>query len=156
MKKNITLICILALAIILLSLRQNTIETFLPSYKHCIKSGFTKEFCSAGPNSQLWPGQCVCRDGRLGRKLLGFRGKCICDNKPSFNITINKPPIVIKEPSLVTKAPTTKAPSTKTQPPTPKKTVGNLIQNMDLNKHAGIFIIGLLSIILVVLVINRK
>ena len=162
MKRDNILISILVLAIILLSLRSNTVETFLPSYDHCIKSGYTKAFCSAGPNSQLWPGQCVCRDGSIGRKLLGFRGKCICDNKPSINININKPPTIIKKDSSPiilrksTKAPSTKAPSTKTQPQTPKKTVGNLIQNMNLNKYTVGIIIGLLFIILILLVIKRN
>ena len=41
--------------------------------------GYTKEFCVNTPVSFLGP-TCVCVKMESGRRLLGFRGKCICDN----------------------------------------------------------------------------
>ena len=44
------------------------------SLKEAMGSGFTKEFRQAN----LWPGQCICSDGSLGRFYLGGKGDCVC------------------------------------------------------------------------------
>ena len=55
-------------------------EYFSNSYQKCLSKGYTKEFCVTTPVSFLGPTTCMCKNGTIGRRLLGFRGKCICDN----------------------------------------------------------------------------
>tara|TARA_Y100000590_G_C15433330_1_gene906054 strand:+ start:104 stop:604 length:501 start_codon:yes stop_codon:yes gene_type:complete len=163
MKRNIILISILALSVILLSLRSNTVELFLPSYDHCIKSGYTKAFCSQGPYSQMWPGQCVCGDGSIGNRLPGFMGRCICDNKPSVNITINKQPIkkdsipVILKETHRTKPSVQEPEKSQSSPSTTKIQKKSLlldpsfINNLNNIKNKNLIISGLVIIIIIII-----
>lgn len=48
------------------------------SYNECRNQGYTKEFCLQTPVSILGPGYCLCRNGLLGFREPGFRGRCVC------------------------------------------------------------------------------
>ena len=47
-------------------------------YVSCRNQGLTKEFCLQTPYTNNSPGTCMCSNGQLGRKMPGFKGKCIC------------------------------------------------------------------------------
>ena len=51
----------------------------LSSFKKCRKQGYTKEFCLKTPVVVGGPGLCRCWGGRIGRRIPGFRGECVCD-----------------------------------------------------------------------------
>lgn len=53
-------------------------EGFTPSYNQCMSQGYSKEFCVQTPTNVFGPGACRCYDGRIGRRLPGFRGGCVC------------------------------------------------------------------------------
>ena len=57
------------------------IEEFGPSFSDCRSQGFSKEFCVQTPTSAVGPAGCRCEDGRLGMRMPGFRGECICDDR---------------------------------------------------------------------------
>ena len=48
------------------------------SFNRCRARGFTKEFCLETPIGAVGPGGCLCGDGRVGRFIPGFRGRCVC------------------------------------------------------------------------------
>ena len=48
-------------------------------YVACRNKGHTKEFCLETPYARMRPGTCMCENGQLGRKLPGFKGKCVCN-----------------------------------------------------------------------------
>ena len=50
------------------------------AYVKCRNKGYTKEFCLKTPYAIYPPGTCMCEDGRLGKRLPGFKGKCVCSN----------------------------------------------------------------------------
>lgn len=55
------------------------------SYNDCIGKGYSKEFCVQTPTSVLGPSGCMCPNGSLGRRLPGFRGRCVCDEEYNDN-----------------------------------------------------------------------
>lgn len=61
--------------------KNKTVENFTGeiSYNDCISKGYSKEFCVQTPTSVLGPSGCMCPNGSLGRRLPGFRGRCVCD-----------------------------------------------------------------------------
>jgi hypothetical protein len=82
MKTNTKLLFITLLGIILFSSSLNScIEGFGPSFSDCRSQGFSKEFCVQTPTSAVGPAGCRCEDGRLGMRMPGFRGECICDDR---------------------------------------------------------------------------
>lgn len=60
-------------------------ETFSNSYQDCRSKGYTKEFCLTQPTALWGPHVCQCANGRMGRRLLGFGGKCVCGYIPKHN-----------------------------------------------------------------------
>ena len=48
-------------------------------YDECRKKGYTKEFCLKTPVSLFGPSVCMCKGGKVGRIIPGFKGKCICN-----------------------------------------------------------------------------
>jgi len=53
------------------------------SYNTCINKGFSKEFCVQTPTSQFGPNTCLCDNGTIGYKMVGYGGECVC-NMPNF------------------------------------------------------------------------
>ena len=53
-------------------------DYFMPTYQACRAQGYSKEFCVQSPSD---PGSCICGDGRRGKYLVGYRGKCVCDDQ---------------------------------------------------------------------------
>ena len=78
MKINFILIPILCLIILFYALKITKVnkEGFIPSYSSCRAQGYTKEFCNQNP----MPGTCICKNGRVGKIVPGFRGECCCDD----------------------------------------------------------------------------
>jgi hypothetical protein len=58
--------------------KMDTKEAFTPQFQNCRDQGYTKEFCNQTPVSAYGPSSCTCSDGKLGRIIPGFGGKCIC------------------------------------------------------------------------------
>ena len=48
------------------------------SLKEQLTSGYTSEFLLP----KLWPGQCLCDNGQVGKLALGAGGECVC---PTYN-----------------------------------------------------------------------
>lgn len=67
--------------------KNKTVENFTGemSYNDCIGKGYSKEFCVQTPTSVLGPSGCMCPNGSLGRRLPGFRGRCVCDEDYNDN-----------------------------------------------------------------------
>lgn len=61
--------------------KKNVIEGF--DYATCIGKGYSKEFCVQSPTSQFGPNSCLCDNGTIGYRLLGYGGECVC-NMPNF------------------------------------------------------------------------
>jgi|UniRef100_A0A6C0CKB4 hypothetical protein len=47
-------------------------------FDSCRSKGYSKEFCLQTPSSAYGPSSCLCEDGKLGRFIPGFGGKCLC------------------------------------------------------------------------------
>jgi len=48
-------------------------------YEECVEKGYSKEFCIKNPTSLFGPSVCMCDDGKVGRVIPGFKGKCLCN-----------------------------------------------------------------------------
>jgi hypothetical protein len=47
-------------------------------FDSCRAKGYSKDFCVQTPTSAYGPSSCLCEDGKLGRFVPGFGGKCVC------------------------------------------------------------------------------
>lgn len=76
---KISLCFILFILIIIFFLQVCQIEKVesFSDYHKCRKDGLSKEFCVINP---LIPNTCICQNGKIGRKLPGFKGKCVCQD----------------------------------------------------------------------------
>lgn len=73
------LFIIFSVIVIMSIFQRNTIESFSSrSYRRCRHKGYTKQFCLQTPFTNMNTDTCMCENGNVGRRLPGFRGKCIC------------------------------------------------------------------------------
>jgi len=70
----------LAVLILLLNRKEKTDDFYASGdFESCIEEGYTKEFCVKTPVSLFGPSVCMCDNGKVGRYIPGFKGKCICN-----------------------------------------------------------------------------
>jgi hypothetical protein len=80
MRKNVGLIGLVIVLLFLIGITWKNREGFA-TYNDCIQQGYTKEFCVQSPTSVMGPAVCMCDNGLIGKRLVGFRGECICDSR---------------------------------------------------------------------------
>ena len=73
-------ILVIIILLLLIWILRGSREGFA-TYNDCIQDGYTKEFCVRTPTSVMGPDVCMCEDGSIGKRLLGFRGECVCDSR---------------------------------------------------------------------------
>ena len=78
MKYLVALIILFLIIIFVGGITGTQREGFTPSYNQCMSQGYSKEFCVQTPTNVFGPGTCRCYDGRIGRRVPGFRGGCVC------------------------------------------------------------------------------
>ena len=60
-------------------------DYFIPTYQACRKQGYSREFCVQSPEAGSLD-SCICRDGRRGKYLVGYRGQCVCDDHNAYQL----------------------------------------------------------------------
>ena len=63
-----------------------TTDFFIPTYQACRAQGYSREFCVQSPEGGE-PDSCMCRDGRRGKYLVGYRGECVCDDHNAYQLS---------------------------------------------------------------------
>ena len=75
--KAVLLVIVLIILAIMLVVKKEGFGNYNNNrqYRRCRGRGYSKEFCLTNPQS---PATCLCKDGSVGQRLLGFKGDCVC------------------------------------------------------------------------------
>ena len=74
--KAVLLVIVLIILAIMLVVKKEGFGNYNNrQYGGCRGHGYSKEFCLTNPKSFA---TCLCKDGSVGQRSLGFKGDCVC------------------------------------------------------------------------------